>query len=80
MHIVWYEIIPNIYNYRKLYICTINNIKSDKFHRIKAVNQRHYRGANILYCIFERDLKGKNIYTIEISYVNDNDAKSNIYK
>ena len=79
-YIAWYKIMSNIYNYRHFYICTINNIIYIEFHRRNDVNLRYYCHANILYFMIKIFLRVKNVYTIEIAYMNENGVKSNIYK
>ena len=75
MNRVWYEILLNLYNYKILYICKINIIII-KPHKIMLPIEDITVTRKCIHFMFTINTEVQNMYTIEIAYVNENDAKS----
>ena len=80
MHLLWYEIIQNIYNYRKLYRWTISIIKKENRTEEMLSKEENTVIQKFLQWISEKILGVQKMYTTEIDYVNENDVESNFYK
>ena len=64
-------------------MCTYVRLKSpkeNKLHRRNSAKRRYYCDAKLSILNVKKNSMSKNMYTIQISYVNENDVKSKIYK